>query len=141
MNASSSTLLQVLVWIHGVGVNLNLYPSHPFYVPFFSLIETFQYPLILNATPVNFTADEEKLNLRRFSAFVDFLHTGDPNLGPMNASVETTWKKYDPVKRNMIYLSEPEVFVPNAEYVPASQCNPGMWFLIEYHQMRNRKLN
>jgi carboxylesterase type B len=102
--------------------SLNLYPSHAFDMPFFSLTETFEYPLILTATPVNFTADEEKLNLRMFSAFVDFLHTGDPNLGPMNASVGTTWEKYDPDKRNMIYLSEPEVSVHSAENVRASQC-------------------
>jgi hypothetical protein len=57
-----------------------------------------------------------------FSSFVDFLHTGNPNVGPMNASAGTKWEKFDPLKRNMIYLSEPQPSTPNVQNVRASQC-------------------
>lgn len=40
----------------------------------------------------------------------------------MNASVGTAWEKFDPMTRNMIYLSEPEISSPNAQNVRATQC-------------------
>jgi hypothetical protein len=57
-----------------------------------------------------------------FSALVDFIFTGNPNSGPFNQTLGTSWEKYDPVKRNMIHLSEPEVQQPHVQGVRESQC-------------------
>ena len=91
--------------------SMNLYPSHGDDIPFFHF------------TGDNLSTDEEKaLGFRMFSALIDFIFTGDPNTGPFSASVGTEWEKYDPIKRNMINLSEPEVPNPHAENVRESQC-------------------
>lgn len=95
--------------------SFNRYATHADDLALFSFMD-------INLYGINFTSDEEKLHIRMFSSFVDFLHTGNPNVGPMNASAGTKWEKFDPLKRNMIYLSEPQPSTPNVQNVRASQC-------------------
>lgn len=59
----------------------NLYPTHTDEMPFFSLWDRVIFDFN-TGVHVNLTAAEERLNLHMFSAFVDFIHTGDPNSGP-----------------------------------------------------------
>jgi carboxylesterase type B len=99
----------------------NLYPTHSDEMLYFSLWDRVILDLSTSIR-MNLTAEEQKLNLRMFSAFVDFIHTGDPNSGPMDASVGTSWEKFDPMTRNMIYLSEPEISSPKAQNVRDTQC-------------------
>lgn len=91
----------------------NLYPSHGDDIVFFNFKEDELY-----------SDDEKKLGLRMFSALADFIYTGDPNAGPFNSTVGTTWKEYNPSERNMILLTEPQLpgLPEQVKGVRAPQC-------------------
>ncbi len=57
----------------------------------------------------NFTNSETVLMERMFGYMLNFIHTGDPNLGPKNASLITPWQRFSPYLNKMLYLSEPEI--------------------------------
>lgn len=76
----------------------NLYPSHGDDISFFNFKED-----------ELFSEDEMKLGLRMFSALVDFIYTGNPNVGPFNKTLGVAWNKYYPYDRNMVLLAEPQI--------------------------------
>jgi len=91
--------------------SINLYPSHGDDIPFFHLVYSRLY-----------IQDELNLANHMFSSLVNLIYTGNPNKGPMNQTVTTRWEAYNPSKRNMLYLSQPEISEPHVEGVRDTQC-------------------
>jgi carboxylesterase type B len=102
----------------------NLYSSHGWDIP---LWHSDKFPLGLIP---NFTDSETVLMERMFGYMLNFIHTGDPNLGPKNSSLIMPWQPFSPYLNNMLYLSEPEINPAQVENPRGQFCT--YWEKVKY---------
>lgn len=77
-------------------------------------------------TSLNATAEERTLSLSIQSAWVNFVYSGNPNDGPMQATVIRPFPLYDVVNRSLVRLDYPDSSTYSATNFKDSVCS-SMW--------------